>query len=251
MSVAAGSTILSGMRRGLLISALAATAVFSAVSTASALPNGGFDQGNLSNWEYQAIKCDYASAGSVNTSGAVIPAEWWVYGPGSATGEQFGNQAFPDPHGPYGAVFIQNTASWGILHRAFRVPRDARSLSLKLFWINQGEALLPTSSPDPRKLAGVWRRPGGLIGCPASPSHQWAQVDLLRPGADPRSLRKADILKRIWRPRTGVTWFHSGGWKRPTLDLKSLRGKKVRLRIAVVDTRGYLNVGIDRFVVCC
>ena len=161
------------------------------------------------------------------------------------------NQALPNPHGPYGAVFIQNSASWGILHRAFRAPRAARSLRLKLFWINQGEALLPTSSPDPRKLAGVWRRPGGLIGCPASPSHQWAQVDLLRPGADPRSLRKADILKRIWRPRTGVTWFHSGGWKRPTLDLKSLRGKKVRLRIAVVDTRGYLNVGIDRFAVCC
>jgi len=124
-------------------------------------------------------------------------------------------------------------------------------LSVRLFWVNQGEAVLPTSAPAPRKVKGVWRHPGGLVGCPATPSHQWAQVDLMRAGANPRALESSDILKRIWRPRTGVTWFHSGGWKRPTVDLKSLRGKKVRLRIAVVDTRGYLNIGIDSAGLCC
>ena len=238
------------VKRGVLIGALAATTMFCGVSTASALPNGGFGEGDLSGWEYQAIQCDY-SGGSATASGAVAPVEWWVYGPGSSTGEVFGNQVLPDPDGSHGAVFIQNSASWGILHRAFRVPRNARSLSVKLFWVNQGEAILPTSAPAPRKFTGVWRQPGGLVGCPATPSHQWAQVDLMRAGANPRSLKSADILKRIWRPRTGVTWFHSGGWKRPTVNLRSLRGKKVRLRIAVVDTRGYLNIGLDSAGLCC
>ena len=155
----------------------------------------------------------------------------------------------PGPNGAYAATFIQNSASWGVLHRSFRVPRKARSLDLKIFWINQasggsGGAGAPTRGSLPSNLWAAPTTPG--VGCPSEPSTQYARVDLLRSGASPRSLKKKHILATLWRSVPGRTSGVSGGWIDRNVSLKRFRGKRVRLRIAVIDTIGYLNLGVDR-----
>lgn len=233
------------MRKGALVSALAATAMFSAVSTASALPNGGFEQGSLSGWGYRTLECQLVVSGSANASGLAQPAAWWVYGSGASLAPEYGGAPLPDPKGAYAAAFIQNSASWGILHRSFRVPRKARSLRLKLFWLNQAGG--PMSSSTRGSVAtDVWKaHSSSRVGCPSQPSTQYARVDLLRPGAAPRSLKKKDIRATIWRSVPGRTQPNSGGWVTLSSSLKKFRGDRVRLRIAVIDTLAYLNIGVD------
>ena len=237
------------MRKGVLVSALAAAAMFCGVATASALPNGGFEQGTLSGWGYRTLGCPFFTSGSANSSGAAQPSQWLVHGAGTSLDESFGLVNLPDPDGNYAATFIQNFASWGVLHRSFRVPRKARSLDLNIFWINQasggaGGAGAPTRGSLPSNL---WAAPTtATVGCPSEPSTQYAKVDLLRAGASPRSLKKADTLATIWRSVPGRTSGVSGGWIDRNVSLKRFRGKRVRLRIAVIDTIGYLNLGVDR-----
>lgn len=227
---------------------LAASAMFAAVSGASAsnLPNGGFDQGSLSGWGYRALQCSSLVKGSANASGVSLPAQWLVFGPSAFVGPEFGGQTFPDPEGSYATVFIQNSASWAILHRSFKVPRKARYLSLNLFWINQATGAVVGSLGRGFLAADYYRAPtGSRLGCPAAPDAQYARIDLLRKGASPRSLKKKDILATGWKTVPGRTYATSGGWVERRVSLKKFRGERVRLRVAVIETMDFLNLGLD------
>lgn len=250
------------MRRVVLISALAAAAIFSAVAGASAakLPNGGFEQGSLSGWGYRAVSCGgiVASHGGVASGGVATSPNWGTYGGSFSLAPSYGGAFIGAPYGSHAALFSQGDPSWGILHRGFRVPRNARYLNLDLLWVNQALVGAPVRSParsraaNPRGLSlaiGLWNRPGKRLRCPSTPTTQYAQVDLLRAGAEPRSLKKKDILAKIWRPLPGITLANSGNWTKQRISLKKFRGQRVRLRIAVIDTAGYLNVAVDRLVI--
>lgn len=250
------------VRRGFLISALAAAAIFSAVSGASAaqLPNGGFEQGSLSGWGYRAVSCAgvVVSHGAGASGGISASPSWGTYGGSFSLDLPYGGAFIGAPFGSHAALFAQGGPSWGILHRGFRVPRNARNLSFKLLWVNQSVLGAPVRSPARSRAAtprgvvldlGNWIAPRKSLRCPTTAVRQYAQVDLLRAGASPRSLKKKDILARIWRPLPGITLANSGNWTDQRLSLKKFRGQRVRLRIAVIDTAGYLNVAVDRLVI--
>jgi hypothetical protein len=250
------------VRRGILISAVTAAAVFSAVAGASAatLPNGGFEQGSLSGWGYRAVSCGgiVASHGAGASGGVVATPNWGTYGGSFSLDLPYGGAFIGAPFGSHAALFSQSGPSWGILHRGFRVPRSARYLNFDLLWVNQALVGAPVRSParsraaTPRGAAldiGRWIRPSKKLRCPSTATRQYAQVDLLRAGASPRSLKKKDILAKIWRPLPGITLANSGNWTKQRISLKKFRGQRVRLRIAVIDTAGYLNVAVDRLVI--
>ena len=232
--------------------------MFSAVSGASAakLPNGGFEQGNLSGWGYRAVSCGgiVASHGAGASGGISASPSWGTYGGSFSLDLPYGGAFIGAPFGSYAALFAQGGPSWGILHRGFKVPRKARSLSLKLLWVNQSVLGAPLRWPARSRSAtqrgvsldlGNWIAPRKRLRCPTTGSRQYAQVDLLRAGAPPRSLKKKDILAKIWHPLPGITLANSGNWTDQRVNLKKFRGERVRLRIAVIDTIGYLNVAVD------
>jgi hypothetical protein len=245
------------MKRLFLISALAATAIFSSVASASALNNGGFESGNLNYWNSLAVACDTVPAPtSAGASGGFVGASWWVHGPGSSLDSEFGGQLLQDPIGNWAATFIEGGPAWGVLHRLIKIPRKARYLTSKIEWINQATlsgVSAPARSATRRStrgilLTGLWGRPTGkTLRCPTYAGPQYAQIDLLRAGASPRSLRKKDILARGWRAFPGRTNAGSYGWLENRIPVKSLRGKRVRLRVAVISTRDYLNLSLDRW----
>ena len=248
------------MRRVVLISAVTAAAVFSAVAGASAakLPNGGFEQGSLSGWGNRAVTCGGISAGAVAAGGISASPNWGTYGGSFSLDLPYGGAFIGAPFGNHAALFAQGGPSWGILHRGFRVPRNARYLNLDLLWVNQALVGAPVRSParsraaTPRGVAldiGRWIRPSKKLRCPSTATRQYAQVDLLRAGAEPRSLKKKDILAKIWRPLPGITLANSGNWTKQRISLRKFRGQRVRLRIAVIDTAGPLNVAVDRLVI--
>ena len=245
------------MKRLFLISALAATAVFSSVASASALKNGGYESGNLNYWNDLAVPCDTVPApAGAGVAGGFVGADWWVHGPGASLDSGFGGAMLQDPFENWAVSFIEGEPAWGVLHRLIRVPRKARYLTSKIEWINQA-TLSGVSAParpaerrSPRGLVltGIWERPTGkTLRCPTYAGPQYAQVDLLRAGASPRSLKKKDILARGWRAFPGRTNAGSYGWLENRIPVKSLRGKRVRLRVAVISTRGYLNLSLDRW----
>lgn len=245
------------MKRLFLISALAATAIFSSVASASALKNGGFESGNLNYWNSLAVQCNTVPAPtSAGASGGSVGASWWVHGPSSSLDAGFGGQLLQDPFENWAVTFIQDGPSWGVLHRVIRIPRKARYLTSKIEWNNQALPLVmgaPARSAEPRSprglvLIGLWERPtGNTLRCPTYAGPQHAQIDLLRAGASPRSLKKKDILARGWRAFPGRTNYGSYGWLDNYILVNHLRGKRVRLRVAVISSIDYLNLSLDNW----
>jgi hypothetical protein len=229
--------------------------MFSAVSTASALKNGGFESGNLNYWNSQAVQCNTVPAPTgAGASGGFVGASWWVHGSGSSLDGSFGDAILQDPIGNWAATFIQAEPSWAVLHRVIRIPRKARYLSSEVDWLNQatlsgGSASAGSAarrSPRGILLTGIWQRPTGkTLKCPVYAGPQYAQIDLLRAGASPRSLQKKDILARGWRPVADRTSADSFLWQEKRIPVKSLRGKRVRLRVAAISSLNYLNLSLD------
>jgi hypothetical protein len=219
----------SGKRVGkVLLASAALVAIGAATAFAASIPNGNFEEGNFSGWKKQS-KGD---------------GTWFVYtaknrkvpGPGGAT--------LPKPFGKYAAALKQSGPGTNYLTHTFRVPSGATTLSLKLFWINQGGPPPGLVSAQASAEAGYWRFPGewSVTG----DRIQFFTLDLVKPSASGFTTKKSDVVTTILKPKVGSTKARSGGWVTETIDVSRFRGEKIKLRLVEGDNSGYLNVGLDQ-----
>jgi hypothetical protein len=199
---------------GIAAAALAATAAV-AMAASIGVGNGGFESGSLAPWT--AID---QGAGA------------W----GIDTGDGRGNTCadaldFPGPRsGTYDALYDQADPTWGVLYQDMVVPADATNLTLALIWENDigAWALYPS---DPYDLS-------------LTHPNQWLSVDVLKAGADPKTLDAGDVIKTVVRHTSGSSdSLHD--WSAYSVNLAAYAGQKVRLRIVAVDNVFCLPFAVD------
>lgn len=237
------------MRRGVLSGLIAATALLVFASSALALPNGGFGQGNLSKWGHFTSLCPFFASASPESrtefrGGGGSPgfAVWDHYAT-SFTDMESG-AVVPAPIAGHGVVFLESEPAIGVLHRTFRVPRRATRIQFRLWWQNFATGVLSTGAPQRGIPPALWS-PATSVECPLAAGPQFIYVDLLKPNAPITSLASKYRLKRLWVPQAGRTPYTNGGMQKFSRSIKKFRGKRVKFRIAVLSTREFLNVGFD------
>ncbi|HSI80553.1 MAG TPA: hypothetical protein VK919_07880 [Solirubrobacterales bacterium] len=191
-------------RRGLLVAGATVLLVAGGASLASGLGNGGFENGNLKGW-----KKDSRGAG-----------KWKVY---SGTGE-----IVPEPpQGNYAAVSVQNNPSSNVLHRTLRLKKGVRNiLKLRVYYTNEAERFA-----TPRSLSHR-RRP-----------NQQYRIDLIKPEAGLRSMKKKHILVNIFRTKVGDPLSIQP--RKIEKNISRFNGREVRLRIAQVDNQSFFSAAVD------
>jgi hypothetical protein len=186
-----------------------------AVARAPLIENGGFESGDLSGWKT-----------SFSLEGAWIPYQGHPDPP--MGGSMFG--PFPKPQrGEWAAWSDQIDQSTMILYQDFKVPKHA-----KLQFLTWYQAYADFATPHDLN---------GDTDNPATHPNEQYRVDLIKPGADIRSLDKSDVLMNLFRTRVG-----DPPEMRPqkiSKSLADLAGQKVRLRFAVTVNEDVLAAGID------
>jgi len=201
-----------GTRVGRIAAAGIALAVGAAAIAIAAPSNGGFEQGNLSSWK------------TLERGGG----SWSVYDAEAVLPRGLGGELPPPPRGQYAARVTQDNPGLNILHRTLRPKRGAvNKLSLLLAYNNNAPRFF---TPNNFKFGG---RP-----------NQQVRVDLVKPGAPLKTLKKKHILKRVFRTKRGASLQR--GYFKLAVNLNRLGIKdKFRLRIAEVDNQSPLAVGVD------
>ncbi len=202
--------------------ALTVSAVMLAGAAAASAPvieNGGFETGSLKSWKTS----DSPDGGGV----------WSVY-----SGSSIGIQPLPakrgttatavhkPPRGKYAAIATETGPSTTILYQDFTVPKHA---TLKLFAYYKSEAPMTTRSD--------------LDAEDDLKANQQYRIDLMKPGADLRSVDSADIVKKIFHTKTGDP--RKVNPTKLEVGLGKLAGQKVRLRVAQTDNQAPLFAAVD------
>ncbi|HEY8465807.1 MAG TPA: hypothetical protein VIL04_03305 [Solirubrobacterales bacterium] len=207
------------------VNAAVAAVVAAAVLAVSAIavagpPNGGFEQGTFKGWK---------RVGDPN-------GRWLVYKKGD--GPQVGKLGnFPKPpEGKRAAIADQVGSGTRILHRTLKLkPNRKIKLSFYVFYRNHAERFYTPKTLD--VSPGVPMRAGGAV------HNQQYRIDLMKPGAPLRSVKKAHILKTLFRTKVGDPNVLKP--KKLKFNLTRFAGRTVRLRFAEVDTELVLNAGVD------
>ena len=174
-----------------------------------------FESGSLANW-------------SVNRNGA---GGWFVYANGKTPPEPSQSDpnvpfSVPDPpQGKFAAVTDMNGPGTRILYRDLGLDGRYR-LHVTVFYVNAGELASPET-----------------LGYEANEANQQGRIDLVGTSAPLDSLARGDVLANIFHTSPG-----DPNRREPadvTFDLSRWRGQTVRLRLASVDNRGPLRIGVD------
>ncbi len=174
--------------------------------------NGDFESGNLAGWQ---VYTDQSFGGI---------ADWFVTDqPESPIS---GNGLDPAPGGAFQAVADEEGVGTMILYRDFAIPATLKATLKLTYWINNTGA----DYSD----AGDFYAGGG--------PNQKVRIDLQDP-ASSGLLDQEGILANYFRTN-GSTPLHRTATT-ITRDLTPFAGSTVRLRIAVVVTDRFMNVGID------
>ncbi len=206
---------------------LLAVALLAAPSGAAGatVVNGDFDSG-LSGWQVQ------------HATGA---GDWFAY---SGTAAPIGSKrptaadpVQPPPQGSHAAIADEYDPDTLILYQDISLePGFSHKLSLLAYYDTYAPIAVPTPdtlSVDEEDL----RRGAGIQG------NQQFRIDVMKPDAPLESVNPADILRTVFRTRTG-----DPEELRPTkmtADLSAFAGQTVRLRIAVAARNEVLNAGAD------
>ena len=174
-----------------------------------------FESGTLANW-------------SVNRNGA---GGWFVYANGHTPPEPSRSDpnvpfSVPDPpQGRFAAVTDMNGPGTRILYREVRL-NGRYLLHVTVFYVNAGEFGSPQT-----------------LAYDVNETNQQFRIDLVGTSAPVDSLAEGDVLVNIFHTSPGDT-----DRREPadvTFDLSRWQGQTVRLRLASVDNRGPLRVGVD------
>lgn len=221
------------MRIGAVAVAVAVAGMVWAGAAQAGFKNANFETGDLTGWKSK----NQASSGGGMLRG-LGAREVVVYDESSRNQGEF---TLPSPLGTFSPSIVQEGPGRTALHQVTRVPKRAKRLTMKIFWINGNGGFLTQGHFDPD-----------------SGPNQFFSIDLGRRGMGAFSTQPAKIHKNIYSPPVdsmdevrrdrgpGPGTTDSGGWFSAGVNVRKLRGKRVRLRLAEVDNGGYLYVGIDR-----
>ena len=208
--------------------ALAGLGVSASAAGAATVKNGKFENDNLNGWEK-----DFFGGGFWSTYEGVYPGDMKPRGPmGPLT-------VPPPPQGQFGAISDQGDPGAGFLSQVVKLERGkTHKLKFKLAYANQntGPAMrggFPPGFHTPKSFK---------FGKAARPNQQF-RMDVMKPGAPIKSLKKKKVLERVYITERGDP--NRRGYRTIKEDLSEYAGDKVRLRFAFAVTEAPLNVGID------
>lgn len=206
-----------GKRLGLLAALVAAlviacTGVVLAQGSAARVLNGGFEQGNFGHWTV------------VNQAGG--SGSWFVYS--GSTSPLSGHPIAAPPNGTFAATTDQNNPGTQVLYRNIRLKSGmTHKLSFFLYYDN----FAPTfSTPNTLDYTVI-------------PNQQY-RVDVMKPKANPFSVKPKAILATLFRTKVGDP--NTLAPKLRSFSLTRFAGKTVRLRFAAVETEDYLLASTDK-----
>jgi hypothetical protein len=208
--------------------ALATVAAFGVASVAMAapvnVPNGGFEEGTFAKWKR------FERGGG----------DWQIYSPISRGLGPIGPVAPVPPQGQNAALLTQGAPGVNILHRVLKLKRNAvNKMKFKLFYENNNDRF---HTPRNFKFGGGGMLPrGGVGGAP----NQQLRVDLMKPKAKIKSLRKKDILATLLWTKRGDRLRRPYRNVKANMEKLDIHAKRVRLRIAEVDNQAEFFVGVD------
>lgn len=196
------------------------------------LKNPGFETGNFRAWK------TFENGG-----------DWFVYRKGDKPPEppaprQGGiselNRFPKPPQGKRAAFLMQDGPGLNILHRVLKPRKSAEKNKLRffLFYRNTHERF---HSPNHFEFAIGKSR--GMLGPPGT-SNQQVRVDLMKRRAPLDSLKPQHILATLLRTRANDDLRQPYTKLRANLTELGIN-KPFRLRIAEVDNRSFLYVGVD------
>lgn len=207
------------MLAGVLAGAVAVFAI-SAIAVAGP-PNGGFERGSLKGWKKKG-----------NSQG-----KWIVYQNGDGPPLRRGAPFPKPPQGKYAAIVDQGGPGARFLHRKLKLKRGHKiKLSFFVFYRNWAPRFW---TPKTFKAGSVGIARGGISEDP----NQQYRIDLMKPGAPLRSLKKKHIVKTLFRTKVGDPNVLAP--KKRSFNLTKFAGRTLRLRFAEVDNQEVLNAGVD------
>ena len=202
------------MRRTVLLLAamILSLVAASGVAYAATVSNGGFEAGDLGGW---TAKKQEGSSG-----------RWFAY---SGTTSPNGAPIAAPPVGEFAATTDQNEPSSQVLYKNIKLAAGKKhTLSFYVYYQNS-----PGSFATPNTLN--FNGPG---------DNQQYRVDVMRPSAGAFSVRRADVLARVFRTEVGDPGTLAP--TRLTYNLTPFAGKTVRLRFAQVDNMGNFLASVDQ-----
>lgn len=200
-------------RRALVLAAAMVLALVAAsgAAFAAAVPNGGFEAGDLSGWK------------KANQQGG--SGNWFAY---SGTTSPLGPAPITaPPDGSFAATSDQSMPGSHVLYRDVKLkPRMRHTLSFYLYYEN---------------TASFFATPNTL-NFNTQPNQQY-RVDVLRPSAGLFSVKRDDVLATVFRTEVGddLTLAPTP----TTFNLSPFAGKTVRLRFAEVDNQSNFRASVD------
>jgi len=198
--------------------------VFAQPAPAATVANGDFEMGTLEGWKV-AIPASKESGSWFAYSGLNAPVS--TVGIGD---ERRPRIIPPPPQGSFAAITDRSGSVAGtrILYQDIALePGMTHILSLTTYY----NSAAPITVPTPDTLSSK------------EFDNQQYRIDVMKPSAPIDSVNPADILSTVFRTDNGDISFS------PPLTLTAaltpFGGQVVRLRVAEVDSRDYLNAGVD------
>jgi hypothetical protein len=205
---------------------IAGTLLLLAQPTAAAtVVNGDFETGTLAGWTKAGIPASGESGGWFAYSGLNAPVS--VEGE-NAEGEKEPRIIPPPPQGNFAAITDERSSGTRILYQDVALESGmTHILSLTTYFNSAAPITVPMS---------------GTLS-PEEFGNQQYRIDVMKPSAPIDSVNPADILSTVFRTYNGDVDFSPPRFL--TADLTPFAGQVVRLRVAEVDSLGYLNAGVD------
>jgi hypothetical protein len=201
------------MRRTVLLLAamMLSLVAASGVAYAATVSNGGFEAGDLDGW---TAKKQEGSSG-----------RWFAY---SGTTSPTGAPIAAPPVGEFAATTDQDDPGSRVLYKNVKLAAGKKhTLSFYVYYQNS-----PASFATPNTL--------NFNG----DDNQQYRVDVMKPSAGAFSVKRADVLARVFRTEVGDPGTLAP--TRLTYNLTPFAGKTVRLRFAQVDNMGNFWASVDQ-----
>jgi hypothetical protein len=188
------------------------SAAASDVSALARVPNGGFENGTFRGWM------------RVNQSGG--SGNWFVYS--GTSSPRSGHTIAAPPNGSFAATTDQIGPGSHVLYRDIRLkPGMTHKLSFYLYYRNFADGFFTPKTLDYTEF----------------PNQQY-RVDVLKPTANPFTVKRSAILATIFRTKVGDP--NRLAPKLRTFNLTPFVGKTVRLRFAEVDNQFNFLASVDK-----
>ena len=211
-----------GGRLALIVGALL---LFAQPTVAATVVNGDFETGTLAGWTQ--VPAPGEEGGWFAYSGLDAPVSFEL-----ENGKKQPRTIQPPPQGSFAAIADQLVSGVGILYQDIALePGMTHILSLTTYY----NSAAPITVPTPDTLSSE------------EFDNQQYRIDVMRPSAPIDSVNSADIISTVFRTGNGDISFSPPLTR--TVDLTSFGGQVVRLRVAEVDNREYLNAGVDAIAI--